>query len=83
MIPNPRKARSKKDTNPDPSQNDEALALDDEVQFITEIPAPKPEVVPVGDAIDDNDIFILEIHAPVGAYVRNLAHPPHPLGSRL
>lgn len=81
MAHNPRKSRSKKDdTNSSPS--DESLALDDEVEFLTEIHAPNPEVIPVGDA-DDDDIFILEIHAPVGAYSCNLACSPHPRGSRL
>ena len=81
MVQNPRKSRSKKDDS-NSSPSDESLALDDEVQFITEIHAPKPEVIPVGDA-DDDDLFILEIHAPVGAYSCNLACSPHPPGSHL
>ena len=87
MVCNPRKARPKKGENPNEdnatlhhgnSLDDIDGSLDD-IEIIKEIPAPKSNDLET-DAEDD-DIFILEIQAPLGAYAINsgsLAHSPKP-----
>ena len=80
MVCNPSKARPKKGENSNDdatSPSDDVDSCLDDIEIIKEVPAPKPKNSDIGD--DDDDIFILEISAPLGAYAINscsLAHSP-------